>query len=96
MSPGVNIIKRHSSQSSLTIPFERTFRNLDANRPAAKSKGHRDEFTFCGCGFPQHMLLPRGNTEGLQYHLFVMVSDYSKDKVSAMRPFVLSKCGDAR
>ncbi|XP_034256439.1 phenoloxidase 1-like [Thrips palmi] len=79
LAPGVNVVRRHSWQSTLTIPFERTFRNLDANRPAA---GHAlDEFTFCGCGLPQHMLLPRGSPQGAQYHLFVMVTDYTKDQV---------------
>ena len=79
--PGTNTLQRSSLQSSLTIPFERTFRNLDHNRPA---QGHRlDEFTFCGCGWPQHMLLPRGTAAGMPFQLFVMVSDHAQDKVTS-------------
>ncbi|KAK3917228.1 Phenoloxidase 2 [Frankliniella fusca] len=79
LEPGVNTLQRRSSASSVTIPFERTFRNLDANRPA----GGRalDEFTFCGCGLPQHMLVPRGTEAGLPHQLFVMVTDYAQDRV---------------
>ena len=76
------MIERASTKSSLTIPFERTFRNLDNNRPVEGRP--LDEFTFCGCGWPQHMLLPRGTVDGLACHLFVMVSNYSSDKVGFM------------
>jgi len=65
--------------SSVTIPFERTFRNLDAGRPA--SGAQLEQFNFCGCGWPQHMLIPKGTQAGLVAQLFVMVTDYSKDKV---------------
>lgn len=34
MNPGQNLIRRRSTDSSITIPFERTFRDLDTNRPA--------------------------------------------------------------
>ena len=40
-------------------------------------------FNFCGCGWPQHMLLPRGKQEGMAFELFVMVTDWSQDKVCA-------------
>ncbi|XP_052128833.1 phenoloxidase 2-like [Frankliniella occidentalis] len=79
LQPGMNVIRRKSFDSSLTIPFERTFRNLNANRPAHTGK-RRDEFTFCGCGLPHNLLLPKGDTEGLTYNLFVMVTDYALDK----------------
>ncbi|KAE8748082.1 Prophenoloxidase, partial [Frankliniella occidentalis] len=79
LKPGLNTLKRLSSESSVTIPFERTFRNLDANRPG----GGRalTEFTFCGCGLPQHMLVPRGTEDGLPHQLFVMVTDFARDRV---------------
>lgn len=80
LRPGMNVVRRASVDSSLTIPFERTFRDLDANRGGHAGK-RRDEFTFCGCGLPQHLLLPKGDTDGVKYSLFVMVSDYAQDKV---------------
>ena len=81
VNPGPNTIRRRSTESSVTIPFERTFRNLDENRPAAGSAEEMD-FNFCGCGWPQHMLIPKGLPEGMRCELFVMVSNYEDDRVS--------------
>lgn len=82
MQPGPNTIPRRSTESSVTIPFERTFRNLDQNRPNAGTT-EEGEFNFCGCGWPQHMLVPKGLTGGLRCEIFVMISDYEQDRVSA-------------
>ncbi|KAJ1524517.1 hypothetical protein ONE63_011009 [Megalurothrips usitatus] len=72
-------VERRSTMSSVTIPFERTFRNLDANRPQGGAQ--LEQFNFCGCGWPQHMLIPKGTAQGLPVQLFVMITDYSKDRV---------------
>lgn len=80
VKPGVNNIVQPSVNSSLTVPWEQTFRNLDANRPAGGDA--LEQFNFCGCGWPQHMLLPKGTPEGYPMVLFVMVSDYNVDMVS--------------
>lgn len=81
MSQRSNNIDRRSSMSSVTIPFERTFRNLDQNRPTGGTA--LEQFNFCGCGWPQHMLIPKGTPEGLPVQIFVMVTDYAQDKVRA-------------
>ncbi|XP_043643114.1 phenoloxidase 3 [Drosophila teissieri] len=73
MPPGSQTITRNSTESSVTIPFERTFRNLD--------QLEKLENFLCGCGWPQHMLIPKGRAEGLSFELFVMVSNYEDDKV---------------
>lgn len=78
--PGSNTIERKSTESSVTIPFERTFRNLDENRPIGGDS--LEEFNFCGCGWPQHMLVPKGKEEGFPMDLFIMISDYTGDAVS--------------
>lgn len=91
MNPGTNIIPRQSTESSVTIPFERTFRDLESNRPAAGSADEL-EFNFCGCGWPQHMLVPKGYAEGLQSQLFVMVTDYAQDRVDQD---LVGQCSDA-
>ncbi|XP_023292337.2 phenoloxidase 2-like [Lucilia cuprina] len=91
LNPGKNTIKRRSTESSVTIPFERTFRNLDTNRPAANSAGEL-EFNFCGCGWPQHMLIPKGRPEGLPCELFVMVSNYEDDRIDQQ---LVGSCSDA-
>ncbi|XP_016922311.1 phenoloxidase 1 [Apis cerana] len=90
LQPGKNTIEQKSTKSSVTIPFERTFRNLDENRPIGGDSLQR--FDFCGCGWPQHMLVPKGNKEGFAMELFVMVSDYKDDRVVQDEPI---GCKDA-
>jgi tyrosinase len=69
----------------VTIPFEQTFRDLDNNRPADNSSGPvLDAFNFCGCGWPHHMLIPRGSPEGFASVLFVMISNLETDWVSGI------------
>jgi tyrosinase len=47
--PGQNNLRRRSSESTVKIPFERTFRNLD-DGPADEGSA-RELFNFCGCGW---------------------------------------------
>lgn len=59
MHPGENIIRRLSIESSVTIPYEQTFRNIDKMRPpglAGPISKESFQFDFCGCGWPEHML----------------------------------------
>eukprot|EP00099_Drosophila_melanogaster_P013901 NP_476812.1 prophenoloxidase 1 [Drosophila melanogaster] len=78
--PGENTIRRQSTESSVAIPFERSFRPVGADyQPKAADELAR--FKFCGCGWPQHLLLPKGNAQGMVFDLFVMISDYSQDSV---------------
>ncbi|XP_043489078.1 phenoloxidase 1-like [Polistes fuscatus] len=79
LRPGQNTFQRSSTESTLTIPFERTFRNVDENRPIGGDS--LEQFNFCGCGWPQHLLLPKGNKEGFRMDLFIMISDYTGDAV---------------
>lgn len=84
VNPGQNNIQRRSTESTLTIPFERTFRNVDQNRPAAGT-AEFEEFNFCGCGWPQHMLIPKGlQGNGLLFDLFVMITNFEDDRVSIL------------
>jgi len=62
LEPKTNSIQRKSTESSLTIPFERTFPEQQANRPTGGAE--LEEFNFCGCGWPQHMLIPKGTPQG--------------------------------
>ncbi|KAI7815440.1 phenoloxidase [Rhyzopertha dominica] len=79
LKQGQNTITRASTESSVTIPFERTFRNLDESRPQGGDA--LAQFNFCGCGWPQHMLIPKGTPEGFPSQLFVMISNYTDDRV---------------
>lgn len=79
MRAGSNTITRKSENSSLTVPFEQTFRSLDSID--LSSANSAENFVFCGCGWPQHMLLPKGTPEGLLSDLFVMITDNQQDRV---------------
>ncbi|XP_055535220.1 phenoloxidase 8-like [Wyeomyia smithii] len=77
LNPGVNNIVRRSEQSSVTIPYERTFRQVAlSNQPGTEA------FRFCNCGWPHHLLLPKGTPEGKQFDMFAMISDYTNDTVN--------------
>lgn len=80
MVPGKNTIRRRSDESSVTIPFERSFRRVGASsQPTAPDA--LAAFQFCGCGWPDHLLLPKGKPEGMPFDLVVMISDYVNDSV---------------
>ncbi|BES90425.1 Phenoloxidase subunit 2 [Nesidiocoris tenuis] len=92
---GTSVIERKSTQSSVTIPFERTFRSLGPSNRPDDGNPQAAGFNFCGCGWPQHMLIPKGmEGNGLQCQLFVMISDYNADKVDLPRQQQKS-CTDA-
>lgn len=76
LHPGRNTIIRHSKDSSVTLSSERTFDEL------AHGEGineHANE--YCSCGWPDHLLVPRGNEKGMPFHLFVMLTDWLHDQV---------------
>ncbi|XP_040154744.1 phenoloxidase 2-like [Anopheles arabiensis] len=81
LNPGMNTIVRRSDQSSVTIPYERTFRAI-GTKSAPTDKDALAQFRFCGCGWPQHMLVPKGSPEGVQFDLFAMVTDFEQDSVA--------------
>lgn len=80
VNPGRNTIRRRSDESSVTIPFERSFRRVGADYTPTQAD-ELANFRFCGCGWPQHMLLPKGKAEGMTFDLFVMISDINGDAV---------------
>ncbi|KAG8238622.1 hypothetical protein J437_LFUL018540 [Ladona fulva] len=82
-NPKASTISRDSTKSSITIPFERTFRDLEA-RPAGQVDA--DAFNYCGCGWPEHMLVPKGTGDGFPCQLFVMVSNIADDRVDGSAP----------
>jgi hypothetical protein len=46
-----------------------------------------DQF-YCNCGWPYHMLLPRGTQTGMDFRLLVMITDWRIDRVDSKE-----KCG---
>ncbi|KAK7794457.1 hypothetical protein R5R35_003821 [Gryllus longicercus] len=77
LEPGLRTIIRWSNESTVTVDPKHTFLNVDKLPP-----GRPDQRTDkCNCGWPQHMLIPRGHAEGKHSTLFVMISDYDKERV---------------
>lgn len=73
---GRNLVSRSSVQSSVTTLFQNTFHALETD------KEDHTKFNLCGCGWPHHMLLPKGKVGGMECELFVMISNYEFDKVT--------------
>lgn len=76
---GKSTIIRASTSSSVTIPFNRSFQDLETD--SSKDK-NIDTKNFCSCGWPHHMLIPKGSAQEFETQLFVMISNYDDDKVS--------------
>ncbi|XP_059616951.1 phenoloxidase 2-like [Phlebotomus argentipes] len=79
LNPGVNTINRRDEHSAITIPYNRTFRNIGAT---AQSATDDNQFNFCGCGWPNHLLVPKGSPEGFTMDTFVMISNFNDDTVN--------------
>jgi Hemocyanin, ig-like domain/Hemocyanin, copper containing domain len=45
--------------------------------------GTSDQGSYCDCGWPYTLLLPRGTADGAEYRLLVMLSDAAIDRVEA-------------
>ncbi|XP_065075624.1 phenoloxidase 8-like [Ochlerotatus camptorhynchus] len=80
LKPGENTLIRKSDQSSVTVPYERSFRRIGTAETPMDQR-QLAEFRFCGCGWPHHMLLPKGAPEGVQFDLYVMISNFDDDTV---------------
>lgn len=123
--PGKSLVKRMSSESSVTIPFEKTFRDLEraeAGPPLAPGGTWNHQIinimgyclflinpigtpvvvptdsnrNFCGCGWPDHFLVPRGTAKpGTAFSLFVMATDWTEDRVATDREASKKVCRDA-
>lgn len=80
MNTGENRVQRRSTESSVTIPYEQTFRGSGTSNEEGTKED--EQFKFCGCGWPQHMLIPKGTKgKGMSCDLFVMISNHKDDAV---------------
>nr|Q8T115.1 RecName: Full=Hemocyanin subunit C; Flags: Precursor [Scutigera coleoptrata]CAD24086.1 hemocyanin subunit C [Scutigera coleoptrata] len=69
--PGKNTIERHSEDSTVTMSSASIFSDISSEQ----SEDH------CSCGWPDYLLVPKGNFEGFPMEVFVIVTDYEEDKV---------------
>ena len=84
MKPGLNRITRKSTASTLTVPRAQSYNNLQQDL--------RNERPHCGCGWPEHLLIPRGNAEGMPFDLFLMATSGEEDAVARAQPPASDGC----
>jgi tyrosinase len=53
------------------------------NRPALPPGTPQSARNYCDCGWPYHLLLPRGTRQGLPFRVMVMMTDWLIDRVGA-------------
>nr|CCA94927.1 hemocyanin subunit f [Mastigoproctus giganteus] len=75
LSPGKNVVTRKSSESNVVANKTPNFDELE---------GGASSDQFCSCGWPNYMLLPRGNHKGMEFELFVMLTDWGEDHVGSL------------
>ncbi|CAG8550757.1 18027_t:CDS:2 [Acaulospora morrowiae] len=85
------VIARDCDRSSVVRqPPQKTENELDDTVSLQNSNGDK----YCDCGWPFHLLLPRGTRDGLKGKLLVFISDWAKDEVPQVtRCGSLSLCG---
>ncbi|KAG8177965.1 hypothetical protein JTE90_014708 [Oedothorax gibbosus] len=88
LAPGANTISRNAIDSSVTLAHTYTFDELRAGQ-----SGSSDASEYCSCGWPEHMLVPKGTHKGMEFELFVMLTDYTEDNPEGAN--VKTICNDA-
>ncbi|ODM96378.1 Phenoloxidase subunit 1 [Orchesella cincta] len=76
LHPGENIITQKSENSSLTVPWGQTFREIERDTTNLTRTQ-----AMCSCGWPEHLLLPKGRADGMLFDLFVMLTNTQIDQV---------------
>ncbi|MPC39283.1 Hemocyanin C chain [Portunus trituberculatus] len=81
LTPGKNTIKRSSKESAVTVPDVPSFQTLIDKANEALTSGselHLEEY-HSSLGLPNRFLLPKGKSEGMDFHVVAFVSDGAKD-----------------
>nr|CAD12808.1 hemocyanin [Epiperipatus sp. TB-2001] len=93
LSPGENNITRKSEDSNVTLHKEMTWEMIE-NQPDTSGPSSQH---YCACGWPHHLLIPKGSAQGTAFHCFIMITDWKTDEVkSSKKPTcqdAVSYCG---
>ncbi|ODM94868.1 Phenoloxidase 2, partial [Orchesella cincta] len=93
LTPGTNTIRRSSTEASVTVPWEQTFRDLERNMDLPTA-----EQSVCGCGGLStccqlnliddlvRMALPKGTPSGMLFDLVVFLTNAEEDTVPGTTP----------
>jgi len=83
------VVCRDCDMSSVVRqPPQKTDDEMDDTSLPIDSEQESENDSFCDCGWPFHLLLPRGRKGGMKYKLLVFISDWSEDEVPT-----ISRCG---
>nr|CAA34643.1 hemocyanin e [Aphonopelma sp.]CAA34772.1 unnamed protein product [Aphonopelma sp.] len=74
LDPGKNVVTRDHRNSTVTVEQSVPVKKLREEGGVAGE--------YCSCGWPEHMLIPKGNHRGMDFELFVIVTDYAQDAVN--------------
>lgn len=74
LTPGKNSIVRDHRSSTVTVEQNTAVKKLREEGGVAGE--------YCSCGWPEHMLIPKGNHRGMDFELFVVATDYAEDAVN--------------
>ncbi|KAG8191448.1 hypothetical protein JTE90_020700 [Oedothorax gibbosus] len=77
LKPGDNTFERRSIDSSVTLQKQQSLREL-LKGEGADRRG--DE--YCSCGWPDHLLVPKGDETGMTFYLYAIFTDYYADTVN--------------
>ena len=97
VNKGRTVVHRKSSESSVTIPDRETTKQL-VKRVHDALEGR---FTYFmnkdvrHCGYPDRLLLPKGKKEGMPFSLYVIVTNYDKEKVQNLKSAAIVNRGDS-
>ena len=76
---------KHSLQpSERAVIFRRAEKSSVIRKPALKTfdlSADDDTDANCDCGWPYNLLLPRGTSQGMNFRLLAMITDWEKDQV---------------
>nr|P80888.2 RecName: Full=Hemocyanin [Palinurus vulgaris] len=81
LGDGKNLIERSSKDSSVTVPDMPSFESLKKQADEAVNGGHDLDLSAYerSCGIPDRMLLPKSKPQGMEFNLYVAVTDGDKD-----------------
>nr|Q8IFJ8.1 RecName: Full=Hemocyanin subunit B; Flags: Precursor [Scutigera coleoptrata]CAD55132.1 hemocyanin subunit B [Scutigera coleoptrata] len=79
---GSSTVEQHSSKSSVTQSND----NFYGSSATRSSENH------CSCGWPDYLLIPKGNHQGVQFNVYVIATSYDEDHVESDES---CHCGDS-
>nr|QCC26463.1 hexamerin 3 precursor [Octostigma sinensis] len=85
LNQGTTIIKRASHQSAVTVTGTKeqlqTVYDVESVLKRQQQPLYVNKQVHQQCGYPQHLLLPKGKPQGMSYKLYVVVTDHEQDYV---------------